>query len=103
MLVGLTVLVRVILAWLFYGTSDVEAWQLLAQTLLEGGNFYATQLHNWPPLWIYLAAAAWLGHTATGLPFWFLVKLPPIAADGCVTLLLYRLAVRCGWAHPARP
>jgi hypothetical protein len=100
-LAGLAVLVRVVLAALFYGTSDVMAWELLGQLLLNGENFYSTELHNWPPLWIYLLAALWRLHAASGLPFFFLVKLLPIGADACIAVLLYRLGLRCGWGERA--
>ena len=96
-LAGLAVLIRVVPAGLFYGTSDVWAWEQLATLLLDGENFYATRLHNWPPLWIYLSAGLWLLHVASGLPFAFLVKLPPIGADACIAVLLYRAGLRQGW------
>jgi len=93
---GLAIVVRLVPAALAFGTSDVMAWQLLAQLLLNGENFYATQLHNWPVLWIYFAGGAWLAHDATGLPFSTLVKLPPIAADACIAALLCRVGTRTG-------
>jgi hypothetical protein len=89
---ALAIVARAIPAFLAYGTSDVMAWELLGQLLLNGENFYATQLHNWPPLWIYLTAGAWLVHQATGLPFHALVKIPPILADGAVAALLCWMA-----------
>jgi hypothetical protein len=90
-------LVRLVPAVLSFGTSDVMAWELLGQSFLNGENFYATQLHNWPPLWIYFTAGAWLAHDVTGLPFSALVKLPPIAADAFIAALLCRVAQRSGW------
>src|SRR5437867_4443188 len=98
-LAGLAVLVRVVPAAFFYGTSDVMAWELLGQLLLNGENFYGTELHNWPPLWIYFLAGLWLVHAASGLPIAFLVKLPPIAADAGLAVLLYRTGVRRGWSR----
>jgi hypothetical protein len=80
-LVGLAILVRAVPAALLFGTIDVRIWETLAPLPLSGENFYATGLHNWPPLWIYLLAGLWLVHGATGLPFPFLFKLPPIGAD----------------------
>jgi hypothetical protein len=100
-LAALAVLVRAVPAALFYGTSDVLAWEWLGQLLLNGENFYATRLHNWPPLWVYLASGLWLLHAASGLPFSFLVKLPPIAADACISVLLYRAGLRRGWSRQA--
>jgi hypothetical protein len=35
----------------------VQAWELPGRAFLHGENFYATGLHNWPPLWIYLIEA----------------------------------------------
>jgi hypothetical protein len=89
---------RLIPAVLAYGTSDVSTWELLGRLLLSGENFYATQLHNWPVLWIYFCAAAVLIHDATGLPFFTLIKLPPIAADAAIAFVLYRLSAR---THPS--
>jgi hypothetical protein len=93
---ALAILVRLVPAALAFGTSDVMAWQLLGQLLLNGENFYATQLHNWPVLWIYFAGGAVLAHDVTGLPFSTLVKLPPIAADACIAALLCRVGTRTG-------
>ncbi|MBV9896820.1 MAG: hypothetical protein JO020_21875 [Chloroflexi bacterium] len=87
-------LVRLVPAALAYGTSDVSTWELLGRLLLSGDNFYATQLHNWPVLWIYFCSAAVLIHDASGLPFFTLIKLPPIAADAAIALLLYHWSFR---------
>jgi uncharacterized membrane protein len=93
------VLIRLVPATLAYGTSDVLSWELLGRMLLSGENFYATRLHNWPPLWIYFTAAAALVHDATGLPFSLLVKLPPSAADAFIAVWLYRIGLTSGWRH----
>jgi len=95
----LTIVVRLVPAIFAYGTSDVMSWELLGRLLLAGENFYATQLHNWPALWIYFCAAAVLIHDATGLPFFTLIKLPPILADAAIALFLYRVALRQGLAN----
>ena len=100
-LVAITVLVRAVPAAVFYGTSAVMAWELLGQLLLNGENFYGSMLHNWPPLWIYLLAGLWLVHSATLVPFSFLVKLPPICADACLAALLYRAGLRRGCGRGA--
>src|SRR5919198_445315 len=74
LIVLLAIAVRLVPASLTFGTSDVLAWDLLARLFLNGENFYASQLHNWPVLWIYFTAGATLAHAATGLPFSTLVK-----------------------------
>lgn len=94
---ALAVVVRLVPATLAYGTSDVMTWELLGRMFLNGENFYATQLHNWPPLWIYFTAAAVVIHDHSGLPFSTLVKLPPIAADALTAALLYRVGLQRGW------
>jgi hypothetical protein len=99
----LAALVRLVPDLLSFGTSDVMAWELLGQLFLKGENFYATQLHNWPPLWIYFTAGAWFAHEATGLPFAFLVKLPPTAADVWIAALLSRRAAGAGFAYALHP
>src|SRR5215216_3663418 len=96
--VALAVVVRLVPAALTFGTSDVMAWDLLGRALLNRENFYATQLHNWPVLWIYFTAAAVLVADATGLPFPLLVKLPPIAADACIAFLLARANLPGRWS-----
>jgi hypothetical protein len=98
---ALAIVVRLVPAALAFGTSDVMAWQLLGQLLLNGENFYATQLHNWPVLWIYFAGGALLAHDATGLPFSTLVKIPPIVADAGIAALLCRAGMRSSWSTTA--
>lgn len=102
---ALAALVRLVPAALTFGTSDVVTWELLGRMLLDGENFYATQLHNWPALWIYFCAAAiWL-HDTTGVPFSLLIKLPPIAADALISLLLMSWTRRrsAGLAYALNP
>ena len=102
--VGLVaIVVRAIPAALAFGTSDVLAWDQLARLFLAGDNFYATQLHNWPVLWIYFTAAAEAFHDSTGLPFSFLVKLPPIAADAAIAMLLRRQSPKIGLLYALNP
>jgi hypothetical protein len=91
---AVAMVVRLVPAVLAYGTSDVMTWELLGRLFLSGQNFYATQLHNWPALWIYFCAAAVAMHDASGLPFFTLIKLPPIAADALITVLLYLVGLR---------
>jgi hypothetical protein len=92
--VAVAIAVRLVLAMLAYGTSDVMTWELLGRLFMSGENFYATQLHNWPALWIYFCAAAVAIHDASGLPFFTLIKLPPIAADAGITVVLYLFGLR---------
>jgi hypothetical protein len=89
---ALAAVARLIPGVLFFGTSDVMGWDLLARQMLAGENFFATQLHNWPVLWIYFAVAAVVTGEAAGLPFAPLVKLGPIAADVALALMLCRAA-----------
>jgi hypothetical protein len=97
------IVVRAIPAALAFGTSDVLAWDQLARLFLAGDNFYATQLHNWPVLWIYFTAAAEVLHDATALPFSFLVKLPPIAADAAIAVMLCRISPKIGLLYALNP
>jgi hypothetical protein len=91
---AVALVVRLVPAVLAYGTSDVMTWELLGRLFLSGENFYATQLHNWPALWIYFCAAAVVVHDASGLPFFTLIKLPPIAADVGIAVVLYLVGLR---------
>ena len=100
---GLAAGVRLAVAAVSYGTSDVQAWDQLARAFLAGENFYATQLHNWPVLWIYFAVAAELVHDATQISFPFLVKLGPVVADASIAWMLARREVRLGLAYALNP
>lgn len=90
-----------------YGAPfDIQSFQLQASSVFQGQNVYlAPNLlgrYPYPPLWIWLVAgAAKLSHV-TGLVFDRSVKLPGIAADlGIVVLMVAYLVQRvgrCWWA-----
>jgi hypothetical protein len=81
---------RLIPAALIYGTDDVTAWETWGRMLAGGGNPYASKyLIAWPPLWLPVVWISYLTADATGLPFYFIAKLFPIAADLVLMFLLY--------------
>lgn len=81
---------RLIPAALIYGTDDVQAWETWGRMLAGGGNPYASKyLIAWPPLWLPVVWLSFVTADATGIPFYFIAKLFPIAADIILMFLLY--------------
>lgn len=95
-LLAIALLVRLLPAAMIFGTEDVHGWEVLGSSLAEGGNPYATTYISWPPLWLPCTVASWTASDALGLPFHFVVKLLPIAADVIITFLLYAAAKAYG-------
>ena len=78
--------------------ADVLRYQKAARHVLDvsWNPYLAPRLYPYPPLWIWLEAGSeWLAR-ATGLSFAVLVKLPVLAADLGIVVLLAR------WAKDAR-
>lgn len=92
-LVGLTLVVRLIPAWLLdVEVADILTYRSMAGAVLRGDNIYATAvLFPYTPFSMYLPAWELLFAQATGLPFDFVAKLPPILADAICTLLIFHL------------
>ncbi|HZO90079.1 MAG TPA: hypothetical protein VFB38_17250 [Chthonomonadaceae bacterium] len=88
-LLALSLTVRLVPAYLVYGSFDVGAWELVAREWQLGHNPYQTGKLNWPPLWPLLLIYVGRMQTIYGLPSYFAVKLIPICADAALTLALY--------------
>lgn len=98
-LVGLVV--RAVLLPITHG-QDFTVWDLASRATLHGTNVYAHHPHYvagpyaYFPLFLYLELPfQWLA-IHTGIPFTVLGKLPIVASDVAVALLLARLLVRSG-------
>jgi hypothetical protein len=99
-LLALTVAVRVVPALVLpAGTNfDIESYGIVASTLLHGQDVYQTGeligRHPYLPLQMYAFAGAFFLSTHLHLPFALLVKLPTIAADAMIVLLMYDFSLK---------
>lgn len=93
----IALVVRIVPAALIYGTDDVSGWWTWGRLLASGANPYLSKFPLvWPPFWLPFAWISYVTSEATGLPFHFIVKLFPIAADIALTLFLYAMAEEYG-------
>ncbi len=86
-------LLRAIIAFSFYGTYDVNSYQLVAHLLSAGKNVYIeTTRYNYTPLWMFIIYL--INHVSEflGIPFSSLIKLPIIICDVGIGLILFKLA-----------
>lgn len=76
---------------------DIDSYRLVAAAVLDRRDVYdLVGRYPYLPLHMYVfAAAAWLADHS-GLPFAFVVKLPEIAADAVLTVLVGWAAARLG-------
>lgn len=92
--VALGLFARLLLAWLTLGTNDAMIWAEFAGAINRTGlpAVYRTDpFMNHPPLPAYWAALCERAAAASGLSFWFLFKLPAVAADALACALLWRV------------
>jgi uncharacterized membrane protein len=92
--------------------ADVERYHRVATHVLDvsPNPYLAPRLYPYPPVWVWLEAGAeWVART-TALPFPILVKLPVLAADLALLVLLARWgaarggsARRAGWLYALHP
>ncbi len=93
----LALLVRLVPAAFIFGTEDVSAWHKCAALMASGRNPYDVPLLiSWPPLWPVLALISYVTSEVTRLPFSFVIKLFPIAADLAITAVLFSAAKNPG-------
>jgi hypothetical protein len=86
-------LLRAIIAFSFYGTYDVNSYQLVAHLLSAGKNVYVeTTRYNYTPLWMFIIYL--INHVSEflGISFSSLIKLPIIICDVGIGLILFNLA-----------
>jgi hypothetical protein len=91
--------------------ADVRRYERVGEWILSGHlDPYALQrLYPYPPVWVWIEAASlWLARSL-GLSFAVLVKLPVVAADAGLVLLLWRwghergLGARGAWLYALHP
>ena len=104
MIIILSAVIRVILSLIFVGHStDINCFMAWGNAMMNGPQkFYVSGMFaDYPPgymyvLWLCTAVARLLG-LAYGAPGYVLLfKLPSLVADVLTTVLVYRLAVKCG-------
>lgn len=92
--IALGLLLRVVVAWFSIGSNDAFFWLDFARSIQKDGLIHLYQTSSWfnhPPI---PGLAAWLLNQLsemTGLSFWFLFKLPDIAADALSCWLLWQI------------
>jgi hypothetical protein len=76
--------------------GDVARYKAVATHVLDvsWNPYQAPRLYPYPPVWVWAEAGSEAVARRTGLPFATLVKLPVVAADVALVLVLY------GWAGP---
>jgi hypothetical protein len=92
-------------------TADVARYRRVAQHVLDvsWNPYQAPRLYPYPPVWMWVEAGSEWVARRTALPFAVLVKLPVVAADLGLVMLLARLGARRGlglaaaWLYAAHP
>lgn len=86
--------------------ADVLRYHKLADHVLDvsWNPYQAPRLYPYPPVWVWAeAGAGWLARHA-GLSFPVLIKLPVVAADLLIVLLLgRRIGERAAWLYALHP
>ncbi len=86
--------------------ADVLRYHKVADHILDvsWNPYQAQHLYPYPPVWVWAeAAAGWLSRH-TGLPFPVLIKLPVVAADLLIVLLLgRRVGTKAAWLYALHP
>lgn len=88
-LLALGLAVRLVPAYLVYGSFDVGAWELVIREFRQGNNPYETGKLNWPLLWPLLLLYVRRMEDVYHLPTHFSVKIIPCLADTVLALVLY--------------
>ncbi len=89
--VGAGVLLRLVIAALFQGSNDIPVEAIEGETILAGLPVYSTMPGNKLPLAYLVSAAMVMVSRLSGLPAFFTLKLPAIAADVLAAVVLYRM------------
>jgi len=90
-------LVRLGLAYFSPGAPhDMISYRMQGQAVLDGQNIYTATAgrHPYPPVWMFVPAAALTLEELTGWPFTFWVRLPSVGFDLGIGILLWILSRR---------
>ena len=88
-LATLSLVVRLIPAYLVYGSFDVGGWELVQRYAAMGQNPYLTGKLNWPPFWLVMLLYAQKLQSIYNLPSHFAVKIVPCMADSAIAIALF--------------
>jgi hypothetical protein len=92
--------------------ADVARYRKVAAHVLDvsWNPYLAPRLYPYPPVWVWVEAAAEALSRATGLSFALLVKLPVLAAEVAIVVLLARwgreragIARHAAWLYALHP
>lgn len=94
-IIAVAATVRLAAAGLVYGVvvGDVTDYVAVGQMVLRGDNVYVRG-YPYPPPWMFVSALGVLLSQSLKIPFDFLIKLPPIAADVLIAGLLFKVVCR---------
>lgn len=86
---------RVVVASIFpHGaTFDLESYRIVGEALLNGENIYRSHPSRYPyfPGWMLIEGAGVWAANASPLPFWLIIRLPPIVADVSICVIIYQI------------
>jgi hypothetical protein len=84
----------------FGANYDVESFQRVGQTLIQGQEVYSSPLvagrHPYLPMQLYIIGGAMKASLVTHTPFLWWLKMPNVLADLAITALLYKASLRAG-------
>lgn len=85
-------LIRLLTAHLFFGPWDTESVYIVADLLKKGSLVYNdTWRYSSPPTWLWMIGGLSFLSNSTGIPLFFLSKLPFILADLGIGWLIYKI------------
>lgn len=88
-LIAIGFILRIIPAFIFYGTGDVTSDSAIAVKFLQGKDLYRQTNYNHFPVLIFLWAFAEIAEDWTGIGKHFWQKVPSVASDAVITYLIY--------------
>ena len=92
-LVIVAILLRVGVAFIFpMGAKyDLVSYRLVGEAVLNGENVFQVLPDRYPyfPGWMLIDALAKLVAKSLGIPFWLVIRLPQIAADATIVVVIY--------------
>ncbi len=103
LLLGLIILISLVVRSFFgilvFGTNDTEAWLILAKVMDCGYRLHTFIRYPYPPLWETFIRAFYPLEKFTQIPYYYLIKIPPIIADALIIYLIYLIALQLGYSR----
>ncbi len=90
----ITLLLRSFFALLVFGTNDTEAWLILSKIINCGYKLHTSIRYPYPPFWEIFLLALYPLETIIRVPFYYLIKIPPIIADGFIIIFIYLISLQ---------